>query len=289
MKAEERKEIETNSLVLAVQRFRKHASGRTLYYVIGTVALLLGGILLYRYFVGESRKTRDETLRQLAAADTAEKLKEGMETHRGSITGNLFKLHFARHQLKNEGLPRLGTDQTKERTQAAASVELARTHFLELTGELKEKEEPALVQEAWLGAAQAEEALIGLPTADDKNDSRGDVDKAIEYYDKAASIFPDKDFSKRYKERADFLRANRERFVSDQREIYKGRDLGSFAKPPAGPPVPTGPSLPATDVVPPKSNLPIPSLPPVPSGPEPAKTPDPKAADPPKGADPKAK
>jgi hypothetical protein len=110
MKAEERKQIETNSLVLAVQRIRQHASGRALYYVIGTIALLLGAIFLYRYFAGQSERTRDEVIRQLAAADTAEKLKEGMEQHRGTVYGGLFKLHFARHQLDVEGLPRLGSE-----------------------------------------------------------------------------------------------------------------------------------------------------------------------------------
>jgi tetratricopeptide (TPR) repeat protein len=282
MKAEKRKEIETNSLVLAVQRLRKHTSGRTLYYLIGTVALVIGAILVWNYFAAESRHARDAILLQLASADTPEKLKEGMEAHRGTVYGSLFKLQLARHKLLNEGLPRLGTDDRVSRTQAAAAVEQARTYYLELTGELKEKDEPALVQEAWLSAAEAEEALVGLPTADGKADSRGNVDKAIEYYEKAAAIFPDADFSKRYKARAEKLRATKDEFVASQKAFYKERESLPFSSPPVGPGK-AEPPIPGS----PKADTPI--IPPGGPAPDTAKAPEPKPAEPPKGPDPKAK
>ena len=104
-------------------------------------------------------------------------------------------MQLARYMLKNEGLPKLGTDSKTSRDQARASVEQARTYYLDLTSELKEKEQAALVQEAWVGAAQAEEPLVGLPTTDGGTDSRGEVDKAIKYYQQAGSIFPDTEFS----------------------------------------------------------------------------------------------
>jgi hypothetical protein len=282
MKAEKRKEIETNSLVLAVQRLRKHTSGRTLYYLIGTVALIIGVILVWNYFAAESRHARDAILLQLASADTPDKLKEGMEAHRGTIYGSLFKLQLARHLLLNEGLPRLGTDSGETRTRAAAAVEQARTYFLELTGELKEKDEPALVQEAWLGAAHAEEALVGLPAADGKSDSRGNVDKAIEYYEKAAAIFPDTEFSKRYKARAEKLTATKDQFVADQKAFYKEREFSPFSTRPTGPgkadtPIPSQPR-PDTPIIPPTG-----------PAPDAAKTPEPTPPEPPKGPDPKAK
>jgi tetratricopeptide (TPR) repeat protein len=302
MKAEQRKEIETNSLVLAVQRFRKHASGRTAYYAIGTVALIVAAVLIYRYFAGETKKARDAVLLQLASADTPEKLKQGMEDHRGSVYGSLFKLNLARHMLLNEGLPRLGTDRTESLKQAAASVEQGRTYYLELTSELKEKDEPALVQEAWGNAAQAEEALVGLPATEGGTDYRGNPDKAIEYYEKAASIFPDTDFSKKYKARADYLRANKDQFLAEQKAIYKPADpLPPFKFPPApgktdslgplGPILPPLPSTPKGDV-PPSPPAPVIPPPPTPESKVPAdpmKSPDLKPPDPPKSADPKSK
>lgn len=288
MKAEQRKEIETNSLVLAVQRWRKHASGRTLYYLIGTVALVIAVILVWNYFSGESKRARDAILLQLANADTPEKLREGMEAHRGTIYGSLFKLQLARHLLLNEGLPRLGTDSTTTRNQAASAVEEARKYFLELTAELKEKDEPALVQEAWLGAAQAEEALVGLPAADAKSDSRGNVDRVIEYYEKAAAIFPETEFSKRYKARAGKLKATKDQFVADQKAFYKEREFSPIGTSPLGPGK-TDLFGPGSSPIPglPRGDTPI--IPPPPPKPDTAKTPEPKPAEPPKGADPKAK
>jgi hypothetical protein len=305
MKAEERKEIETNSLIHAVQKARERVTGRTLYYVIGTVALVVGGILLYRYLTGEKSKARDAGLIQLINADTPEKLKQGMEDHRGTTLGGLYKLQLARHLLLNEGLPKLGTDNSEARKQAANAVADARTYYLDLTGELKQKEEPALVQEAWHSAAQAEEALVGLPTAAGGTDSRGNVDKVIEYYEKAASIFPDAEPSKRDKARADKIKANKDQFVADQKKIYAERPaLPSFELPPRkGGPVGTPPSLPGTEPppapkgdttpkadapTPPKADAPaapkieVPALPPPPV-PDPKKAPDPKPAETPKG------
>ena len=305
MKAEERKQIETNSLAQAVQRMRERVTGRTLYYVLGTIAIIVGGILLYRYLTGERTKTRDAILIELVNADTPEKLQQGMEAHRGTVLGSLFKLHLARHLLLDEGLPKLGTDSSEGRRQAAASVEQARTYYLDLTGEFKEKEEPDLLQVAWQGAAQAEEALVGLPTADGGNDSRGSVDKAIEYYENAASIFPDSEPSKRYKKWAETLKANKEQFLATQKAIYKPRETspltlppkpddafgGLFPKKDAGTPKIDIPSLPSFPPAPPAggttTTVPPPAPPPAADSKK-ATTPEPKPVEAPK-ADPKAK
>ena len=128
-------------------------------------------------------------------------------------------------------------------------------------------------------------------------DYRGNVDKAIEYYEKAAAIFPDTDFSKKYKARADKLRANKDQFVADQKAIYKPIEaLPPFKLPPLpgktdslspfGPIIPPLPSTPKVDV-------PIPIIPPIIPDPkvpaDPKKSPDLKAPDLPKPVDPKGK
>ena len=282
MKAEQRKEIETNSLVLAVQKMRQRASGRGLYYVIGTIALVIAAILLYRYFAGERTKARDAKLLQLASADTPEKLKQGMEEYRGELLGSLFKMHLARHHLRNEGIPRLATDRIEPRKQAAASIEQARTYFLELTGEFKDKEEPGLEQEAWIGAAEAEEALVGLPKAENESEFRGNVDKAIQYNENAAAIFPDTDFSKRYKTWAEKIKANKDQFVADQKATYK--PTPSLFTPPdakAGPLGPIVPPIPKGD----GPTLPLgPPIPSLPEAPDPKGGTDPKPPEPPKAS-----
>jgi hypothetical protein len=318
MKAEQRKEIETNSLVLAVQRLRKHISGRTLYYFVGILAVIAIIVGFYYYFASERRHARDAILLQLATADNPEKLKAGMEEHRGTVYGSLFKLHLARHQLRNEGLPKLGTDNSTARLQAANSVDEARKNYLDLTSEFKEKDDPAFLQEAWFGAAAAEEALVGVAKPDNQAEFRGNVDKALEYYDKGAAILPDAEFTKRHKAWADKIRANKEMFVADQKEIFKPTPSLFSSPPPVPksdspfpglPPFPKGdvPSLPFGPPPPPTPDSKAPVLPKLPDAklpdskpadvkppeaPKPAdpkKTPETKPADPPKSADPKAK
>ena len=176
-----------------------------------------------------------------------------------------------------------------------------------------------LVQEAWVNAAQAEEALVGLPV-EGGTDYRGNPDKAIEYYEKASSIFPDTEFSKKYKARADKLRANKEQFVADQKAFYKPADVLPWTYPlapgkkdpfgPQGPilppllpftpkgdvpPAPTAPVIPPPLTPDPKSSAepkktPDAKLTPDPKVPaDPNKSPDLKPPDPPKVADPKSK
>lgn len=285
MKAEERKEIEQNSLIHMIQKGREHLTGRGLYYLVGTVALIVAVALLWNYFSRESRLARDAKFLQLERADTPEKLKQGMEDHRGTVVGSLFKLHLARHMLYNEGLPKLGTDLKDNRRQAAASVEQARDYFRDLTGEFAGYKEEALTQEAWAGAAEAEEALVGLPKTEGGSDFRGDADKAVEAYASAGKIFPDAEFSKRYAKRADTLRDQKTQFVATQREIYKPREVPTFDPKVKGP-APTPPE-------PAKIKEPDPKAPAKadPKPPEPAKVkdPDPKPPTDPKPADPKAK
>lgn len=291
MKAEQRKEIETNSLVLAVQKLRGRMTGRSLYYLVGTLAVVVGAILLYRYLTGERGKARDAGLMQLVTANTPEKLKQGIEDHRGNFLGSLFKLQLARHYLLDEGLPKLETDNGDEQNKAANAVAEARTYFLDLTGELKPEDHAGLLQEAWHSAAQAEEALVAFPTAPGGSDSRGNADKAIEYYEKAAAIFPDSEPSKRDKARADKIRANKDQFVAIQKQIYTPR-APLLLQPPApkGGPLGTLPSLSGTEPPAPKPSTPAasttttttPPPPAPPPMPEPKKTPEPKPGETPK-------
>jgi hypothetical protein len=128
----------------------------------------------------------------------------------------------------------------------------------------------------------------------------------IEYYDKAASIFPDTEPSKRNKAKADKIRANKEQFVADQKALYKKKPSPIGPPPLKDDPFNLGP-LPKADVPVEPKGPPIKSLPPAPDAkgktepkapeppkPDPAKSPEPKSPEPkppepPKGPDPKAK
>lgn len=220
MQAEERKDLETNSLAQSLSSMKGKFDSRTLYFVIGTIVLIIAGVLLYRHFAKTRTIARDAKILQLETADTPEKLKTLMEEQRGNIFGSIAKLHIARRALTTDGLERLGTDNSEDRRKAAASLDQARIYFADLTKEFKQSDEPALLQESWLGLAQAEEALVGLPTTEGGSDSRGDADKAIEAYTKAAAIFPDLELSKKYAAHAKDLKDNKATFVDAQTAFY---------------------------------------------------------------------
>jgi hypothetical protein len=50
---------------------------------------------------------------------------------------------------------------------------------------------PLLAQEAMMGAAKAEETLIGVPKEDNPSEFRGTLERAIELYQKLAETYPD--------------------------------------------------------------------------------------------------
>ncbi len=75
-----------------------------------------------------------------------------------------------------------------QRPKAIEDVEQARQGFVELAAECKDS--PLLQQEALLGAAQAEESLIGVPTKDDPAKSRGSLERAVDLYRQIVKAYP---------------------------------------------------------------------------------------------------
>lgn len=284
MKAEEQK-LETNSLAVFLAKAKVFLAGRGGYYAIGTVALIVAVVLLWNYMAKSRKVVSDERILRLEAAGDAKKLKEYMEENAGNIFGSIAKMHLARRHLRGEGLELLGTNKPENRRKAAADISTARAYFLELTKELKEKEEPALLQEAWIGAAQAEEALVGLLKPDSTSEYQGDADKAIEYYGHAVKFFPDTDGTKRLQKHLDNLTKNKTAFVDFQKELYTKREQ---------PPLPPQPKaeekqpVPMVPVPKPEEKKTEPMVPTPPTLPMVPLPPDPKKEEP-KGTTPKPK
>jgi tetratricopeptide (TPR) repeat protein len=235
MKADEQKAIETNSLAQSLAKVKEQTSSKTLYLIGGAVALVFAGILAWNYFAADRARGRDVKIIELETADTAKKLDDYIKQYEGTPLGNIAKMHLGRRSLGPEGLEKLGTNDKEARRQAVASIEQARKLFLELAE--KWKDEPALTQETWFNAALAEETLVGMPTTDGGTDSRGSLDKAIEYYKKAAAIFPESDASKRYLKLAEEREKNKDGFLAAQKAFYKEREL------PVLPPLPKFPEI----------------------------------------------
>src|SRR5439155_21112793 len=76
------------------------------------------------------------------------------------------------------------------REDALRNLEEARTLYRQLATESQDS--PVLAQEALMGAATAEEALIGTPLPDNAEGERGTLDHAIDDYQKLADTYPDR-------------------------------------------------------------------------------------------------
>jgi tetratricopeptide (TPR) repeat protein len=178
MKAEHRKELQTNTLAKTLGQTLqglKEGPSRTTVVVLVLIALAAVLIFTWRYFSSASQEA-DSALwykwDNLAAPDQLEgflKNKEAEET----IQGRLSRFLAARRAL-HEGLLALG--QKDRRDQAQTNLKQAAELYSKLATEPAKV--PSLTEEALLGAAQAFEAL-------------GDYDKARDLYGQLADKYKD--------------------------------------------------------------------------------------------------
>ena len=201
MKAEERKQNETNILRVWLAHFREKLQNRSFYLIIGLISVLVVAciaLVFWRTSVSAANSARVlELYDAMKNDDTAlyEKISSS-EKHSDKITATLARILIARNVLFTEGFNKLGSPDVAARKAAAAKVEEGRKLFLDVLKELKEQ--PALQQEAWVNVAHAEEALLGTPVSDGSSEMKGSMDRLVEYYTNAAKIEPQSDASKKY-------------------------------------------------------------------------------------------
>jgi hypothetical protein len=188
MKAEKRKEIETNSLAKWLTNAWTGTKRRSAYSwgAIILVALLL--IFGWNYWSKSRARSHAEQWVELDDADSKEKLRDLTNKYRDSLVGKAAKVRLARLALGPDGLEKLGTLDPTQRKEAVVSIEEARDLYAGVAPDLKENS--VLQQEAWLGAASAEEALLAVPT-EASEQPRGNIDKVIEYLKKAKEVAGD--------------------------------------------------------------------------------------------------
>jgi hypothetical protein len=221
MKAEERKENETNALRRWLLRQREKFQGRTLYVLAGSVVLLLAVIAIVFYWRASVRDANSRRIREYRDATTDKNLEEIItsELHRGKPTASWAKLDKARLALWRDGLERIGTQIPDMRKEAFAKLEEGKKLYQELINDFKDN--PSIQQEVWVACAKAEEALLREPRDDSPNESRGDFNKVIEFYRKAAAILPDSDVSKGYNALADAKKAKQDEIEAFYRRLYQ--------------------------------------------------------------------
>ena len=234
MKAEERKELEANALLLRLSHWKEKLKGRSGYIFGGAIVLMIAVFITISIWRSNNDAARSARILELMSADSEKQLDEIIASakHLGKPTASWAKLQKARLVLHRDGLEKIGTSNRTQRDAAFAKIEEGRKLYLEVAGELKDT--PLLQQEAYLNCAVAEEALLGTPKEGKNDEFRGNFDTMIKYYRQAAEISPASDASKGYAATADKKKNQQveiEKFYKDLNQlgfIGKGFDGKGF-------------------------------------------------------------
>ncbi|OWK46825.1 hypothetical protein [Fimbriiglobus ruber] len=194
MKAEHRKELETNSLAEGVSTFVDRAKTGKLwdYRAIALVLALvaIGGV--WWYAIRASRKANSMMWSSFEEVKNPSDLKAFADAHKDTVAAKLARVEYARTLLGADGLGRLASQKTEDRTKGVENIEAAREEFLKLADEFKK--DTTLQATCLTSAAEAELALVGYPKGAtlETSEPRGSVDKAAELYRKTAKIVGEK-------------------------------------------------------------------------------------------------
>ncbi|MCS6851808.1 MAG: hypothetical protein NZ700_11640 [Gemmataceae bacterium] len=209
MKAEHRKELETNTLADQLGRWLQQARGAFSgagWWFWGALALVVLAIVGWHLWSRSSLSRRSALwTREDQAASQAqiEELEKLAAEHRGTAAARIAQFQIARYRLQ-QGLGSLGSP-GQRRIEGAQSVEQARDLYLSLIPQCSDM--PLLAQEAMMGAAKAEEALIGVPKGGDSREPRATLAEAIRRYEELAAAKPESFLTQAARRRAEELKA----------------------------------------------------------------------------------
>jgi hypothetical protein len=244
MKAEHRKQLETNALAKRVSTTVESAKSHPQRLAVagGIIVLIVVGVIAYYYYYSARAATLSHLWTRLNTATEVKDFEEIANDGPGTLHGRVAKFQLARRLLTTLGLEQLAAEKLEQRQSAAANVEKARSEYDGLYKEVAAADEKLLAREALLGQAKAEEALAGVPKLDNPGQARGSLDKALELYRKVAQDYPDsfqgQEADKRIKE-FESKRAEFDKFYDQLRARFVARS--EAPKPPAMPPLNTGP------------------------------------------------
>jgi len=213
MKAEHRKELETNTLsaTLAkwVESLRGGPTNASLVFwgfLILAVALIVG----WRYYSVTTQQARSALWMKLEGATTADDLQGVAQAGPGTPPARYARFERARLLLK-QGLEKVLAATEKEREDARNNLAEAAKEFEALAGELNNT--PLLAQEALYGLAKAREA-------------QGDVKGALDAYERLTNKYKNSPLGKQAEEQFSRLKEN----PKAAEEFYA--KLNEFAPPP---------------------------------------------------------
>ena len=223
MKAQHRKELQTNVLADSLGRFLKSfksGSNNNLYTVVLVGLLAVGLYLAYNHFRRTSTDKEATAWMALDGATTETDLKKVADQNGDTIQGRLARLGRVR-MLQRQGEGKLFSEGHKK---ALEDLEEARGLYDKLAGELRDT--PVLAQEALLGSAKANECL-------------GKFDQAREKYQALVKDYPDSVAAKKVQEALGKDEAEQERLWQERVEFHKKIQEIAEASKKRNPPIPS--------------------------------------------------
>ncbi len=223
MKAEHRKELQTNYLAdrmgRLVQGMRAGPQSTSSMVAWVFVSLTIGTVVVW--YVASANSNRS-TLWVKFDEDSNQHNMAGLINLAGknpaTLPARASRFQVARINLQ-EGLASLYSIQHDS---AVLQVERARKLYTDLVRECTD--DPMLAPQALMGAAKAEEALVGIPIGDDTAKSEGSLDTALGYYRRITQDYPKSFLAKAAQARIDSLdseknRADAEKFYQEMRNL----------------------------------------------------------------------
>jgi hypothetical protein len=279
MKAEERKELETNSLIRGITSLVERAKSGRLFspWVLAVLVIVVVGGGIWFYLAYEGGKLTSAAWVAVSRSSSTADLKDVLDVHKDGPAARVARLELARIQLGPDGIGKLATRERDERNKAIENIEKAREELTKLADEFKG--DKTMRATCLLGVAEAELALVGVPKDASGPESRGSVAKAVELYREAAKVVGEKSTAaETYRKRADDLEAKKSQIEDVGSRLYNLlAPPPSFTFPGAGgtgpkapegpigtpkPPEGTGPKAPTTPVIPSGTGASEPPMPP---------------------------
>jgi hypothetical protein len=189
MKAEERKHLKENEFQTWISRaWKSITSGSTMNTIVWSVILIALVLAIgWRYYSNSTFVTRSAMWYALDNATTVDALNAIIKENKGAVVGRVARFDLARFQMQDAG-SRLAGPNHADRVTAADDLQAARDSYRELAKE--SGAEPALVQEAMMNVAKAEETLSGVPKNNSETEMRGSLAQAVVLYRELASKYP---------------------------------------------------------------------------------------------------
>jgi hypothetical protein len=196
MKAEHRKELETNVLADWIGRRLEtlKKGSKNSYLVSGVVVLIAVLVFGGMYWLRSSRASTSALWYKFDSAGSIADLDKLAADNRGTMAARAARFEVARARLA-QGVQNLSNPE--QHKDALEDLEGARTLYEELAPQAKDS--AILQQEALMGVATAEESLVG-------SGRDASLDKAQEYYQRLADQFPNTFEGEAAKKRADDLK-----------------------------------------------------------------------------------